>query len=111
MNGEAVERKEITADGKVSDIQFDYTPTKSCWVALRIFPTCHTNPVFVEVDGVGEEAFDRALFGSVEWVINAPFIAEMYERYVVDPKSVDASWQSFFGELTDEPAAVASAIS
>ena len=41
---------------------------------------------------------------------NAPFIAEMYERYVDDPKSVDASWQSFFGELTDAPEAVSSEV-
>ena len=37
---------------------------------------------------------------------NAPFIAELYRRYLENPSSVDASWQSFFAELRDEPAAV-----
>ncbi|HND52013.1 MAG TPA: CehA/McbA family metallohydrolase, partial [Pirellulaceae bacterium] len=67
VNGESVERKEIVADGKVSDIQFDYTPTQSCWVALRIFPTCHTNPVFVEVDGKPIRASKR----SAQWCLDA----------------------------------------
>src|SRR5258706_4218303 len=37
---------------------------------------------------------------------NATFIAEMHARYLADPNSVDASWQSFFGELTDDAKAV-----
>jgi 2-oxoglutarate dehydrogenase E1 component len=41
---------------------------------------------------------------------NAPFIAEMYARYVEDPAAVDPSWRGFFGELTDDPAAVATEV-
>ena len=33
---------------------------------------------------------------------NAVFIAELYARYLEDPASVDASWVSFFRELTDD---------
>ncbi|MEX2188213.1 MAG: CehA/McbA family metallohydrolase [Pirellulales bacterium] len=51
VNGKSVETKEIDADGMLRDVAFDYTPEKSSWVALRIFPAAHTNPVFVEVDG------------------------------------------------------------
>lgn len=51
VNGEAVERREIIADGKWNEINFDYTLTESAWVALRIFPSAHSNPVFVTVDG------------------------------------------------------------
>ncbi|MDE2229946.1 MAG: 2-oxoglutarate dehydrogenase E1 component [Alphaproteobacteria bacterium] len=36
---------------------------------------------------------------------NGAFIAELYGRYLVDPKSVDPSWQGFFAELGDEPKA------
>ena len=32
---------------------------------------------------------------------NAPFIAELYARYLDNPGSVDASWQAVFGELTE----------
>src|SRR5436305_12072856 len=34
------------------------------------------------------------LFGS-----NAPFIEELYDRYLADPTSVDAEWRSYFDEL------------
>ena len=32
---------------------------------------------------------------------NAPFIADLYERFIDDPNVVDPSWRSFFGELGD----------
>ena len=34
------------------------------------------------------------LFGA-----NAPFIEELYERYLADPASVDAEWRAYFDEL------------
>ncbi|WP_404381613.1 2-oxoglutarate dehydrogenase E1 component [Caenispirillum salinarum] len=37
---------------------------------------------------------------------NAIFIAELYERWLDDPNSVDQSWQTFFAELHDDPEAV-----
>lgn len=67
VNGVAVEKKEIEADGKLNDIAFDYQPTQSSWVALRIFPSSHTNPVFVEVDG----APIRASKKSAQWCLDA----------------------------------------
>jgi 2-oxoglutarate dehydrogenase E1 component len=42
------------------------------------------------------------LFGS-----NAPFIEELYERYLADPASVDGEWRSYFDELRDGSADVA----
>jgi hypothetical protein len=51
VDGYPVERKEITCDGRATPITFNWKPERSCWVALRIFPSSHTNPVFVEVDG------------------------------------------------------------
>jgi 2-oxoglutarate dehydrogenase E1 component len=37
---------------------------------------------------------------------NAGFIAELYQRYLGDPASVDPSWRSLFAELRDEPKVV-----
>src|SRR5215468_4195115 len=34
---------------------------------------------------------------------NAPYIEDLYARYEIDPKSVDAEWQSFFQSLKDDP--------
>ena len=36
---------------------------------------------------------------------NAPFIAELYERWQANRSSVDESWQRFFAELSDAPQA------
>lgn len=67
VNGESVARKEIEANGDLSNIDFDFEIKKSSWIALRIFPTCHTNPIFVEVDGQPIRANRK----SFEWCINA----------------------------------------
>jgi hypothetical protein len=67
VNGESVASKEIEADGDLNQVKFDYTLKQSSWVALRIFPTCHTNPVFVEVDNKPIRANKK----SFEWCIKA----------------------------------------
>lgn len=51
VNGEAVESKEILADGSWQDVSFDYALNTSSWVAIRIYGSSHTNPIFMEVDG------------------------------------------------------------
>ena len=67
VNGAAVETQEIDADGSVHDLTFEYRPDRSSWIALRIFPAAHTNPVFVEVDGKPIRASKR----SAQWCIDA----------------------------------------
>ena len=51
VNGESVDKKEIVADGQWKNVAFNYPVSKSSWVALRVYPSSHTNPVFVIVDG------------------------------------------------------------
>jgi hypothetical protein len=51
VNGSPVDTTEIMADGKWNDVSFDYRVTKSSWVALRVYPSSHTNPVFISVEG------------------------------------------------------------
>jgi hypothetical protein len=51
VNGEAVEAKDLLADGNWKDVNFSYALKRSGWVALRIYPSSHSNPVFVQVDG------------------------------------------------------------
>jgi hypothetical protein len=63
VNGHAVGRQEIVADGKQIDVEFDVPIEQSSWVALRIFPSSHTNPVFVHVDDQPIRASRR----SAEW--------------------------------------------
>ena len=71
MNGVAVAQQTIVADGTLREITFDVPVEKSSWVALRILPATHTNPVFVIV---GEKPIREKR--SIEWCL----------------KSVDACW-------------------
>jgi hypothetical protein len=67
VNGLPVAKREIVADGSVQPLEFDYVPSQSSWVALRIFAACHTNPVFVEVDGKPIRASKK----SAQWCLDA----------------------------------------
>jgi hypothetical protein len=67
VNGQSVETKNIAADGSVQDLQFEYQLDRSSWVAVRIFPSCHTNPIFVQVKGEPIRASKR----SAQWCLDA----------------------------------------
>ena len=65
VNGVAVERKEIVADGSEQEVAFTVPLKMSSWVCLRILPSSHTNPVFVVVD----DKPIRASKKSAEWCL------------------------------------------
>lgn len=67
VNGESVETKLVEADGAPREVEFDYRPKASCWVALRVYPSAHTNPIFVEIDGKPIRASQR----SAQWCLDA----------------------------------------
>ena len=50
-NGRSVASKEMTADGTLQLLSFQTEIVESSWVALRIFPSCHSNPMFIRVGG------------------------------------------------------------
>ena len=89
VNGKAVARREIEADGSVHDLLFDVPLERSSWIALRIFPTCHTNPVFVEI---GDQPI-RASRRSAVWCREA----------------VDVCWNSKVGNIRESERAEAEA--
>jgi hypothetical protein len=57
----------IEADGHIEDLEFEYRPERSSWVAIRVLPAAHTNPVFVEVNGEPIRASKR----SAQWCLDA----------------------------------------
>lgn len=67
VNGETVERREIDADGQMRDVRFETKIARSSWVALRILPSSHTNPVWVTVEGKPVRASRR----SAQWCLDA----------------------------------------
>lgn len=50
VNGVPVDTVEIVADGKWTDVQFNYVIKQSSWVALRIYPSSHSNPIFIMIN-------------------------------------------------------------
>jgi hypothetical protein len=67
VNGAAVASKNIVADGQLRDVSFDVPIDKSSWIAVRILPSSHTNPVFALVGGKPIRASRR----SAEWCLTA----------------------------------------
>jgi hypothetical protein len=67
VNGQSVAEKTITADGKLQDVSFDDIKIdRSSWVAMRIFPSSHSNPIFVIVD----DKPIRASRKSAQWCLD-----------------------------------------
>lgn len=89
VNGKAVQQKILPADGSVQKLTFDVDIPQSSWVALRIFPSCHTNPIFVEVGGKPIRASRK----SAEWCAQA----------------VEVCWNSKFGRIRESERAAARA--
>ena len=89
VNGYPVARQEIEADGQTRSLKFDIPLEHSSWVAVRIFPSVHTNPGFVEV---GDQPI-RASRRSARWC----------------RKAVDVCWNQKKGRIraADQPAAQA----
>jgi hypothetical protein len=56
LNGEAVESREVPADGRPHALEFSIPVTRSSWIAVRQFPQLHTNPVDVLVAGAAIRA-------------------------------------------------------
>jgi hypothetical protein len=63
VNGASVQRTEIEADGKIHAVAFEMTISASSWLALRILPSSHTNPITLQI---GEKPV-RASRKSAEW--------------------------------------------
>jgi len=67
VNGHAIARKTIVADGALHPVEFTVPVDASSWIAARVLPAAHTNPVFVIVNSQPIRASRR----SAEWCLNA----------------------------------------
>lgn len=86
-NGQVVAKKEIEADGSTQTLEFDVDLKHSSWLAVRILPSVHTNPIFVEVDGKPIRASKK----SAEWCRDA----------------VDVCWNAKRGQIRQEERPIA----
>ncbi len=62
-NGYAIDSVRLVADGQVRTFDFDIPIDQSSWIAARVFPSSHTNPVFVIVNNMPIRASKK----SAEW--------------------------------------------
>jgi hypothetical protein len=65
VNGAPVARQTLAADGTLRDLTFEVPIARSSWLALRILPSSHTNPIWVSVGGRPVRASRR----SAEWCL------------------------------------------
>ncbi len=89
VNGEVAATQNLLADGEFRDLKWDIQLDKSSWVATRIFPSMHSNPIFVEV----ADAPIRASVASANWC----------------RKAVDQCWSKKKGQIRPSELAEASA--
>jgi len=86
-NGYPVDSRMLEADGSLKDMTFEVDIQQSSWLALRIFPSSHTNPVFVEV---GKQPV-RASIRSAKWCIES--VEKCWtqkKRHIADAEMQDA---------------------
>jgi hypothetical protein len=87
VNGRPVARQEIVADGQTRDVAFDMPIERSSWMALRILPSSHTNPVFVLVGGKPIRASRK----SAQWCLDGVDKCwSQKERFIAAAEKEDA---------------------
>src|SRR5262249_43553738 len=69
----------LVADGTIRPLTFDVPIDRSSWIAARILPSAHTNPIFVMVGGRPVRASRRSgewglTAGKQGWTPKGPFI-------------------------------------
>lgn len=66
VNGEVVKTIAMKADGRVREFSAKVSIERSSWIAVRIFPSSHTNPVYVVI---GDKPI-RGSKRSVQWCLD-----------------------------------------
>ncbi|HIE98704.1 MAG TPA: hypothetical protein EYQ63_17270 [Fuerstia sp.] len=87
VNGEVVATRTLLADGSNNAFRIPVQIDRSSWVAVRILPSVHTNPVFIHVDNQPIRASKK----SADWCV----------------KAVQACWNSKKGRIREEERAAA----
>ena len=86
VNGVPQAETVITADGELRKITLETSISKSSWVALRILPSSHTNPIFVHV---GEEPVREK--ASLEWCLKSvDQLWSQKERFIAEEEMPEA---------------------
>jgi hypothetical protein len=87
VNGEVGATRELLADGHIESMSVPVEVNQSSWVAVRILPSVHTNPVFVHV---GDKPI-RANRRSAEWCLQAVDVCWEAKKERIRPEEREAA--------------------
>jgi hypothetical protein len=91
VNGHPAASRMIAADGAMQNVSFDVKIERSSWVAMRILPSSHTNPVFVIV---GDRPI-RASRRSAEWCLKSVDQCWSQKQKLIDPKEMQQAIEAY----------------
>ena len=91
VNGEVVSTQELLADGTMRTFEVSVTIDQSSWVAVRILPSVHTNPIFVHV---GDKPI-RVSKKSAQWCIDAVEQCWESKRSQIRPEEREAAKKAY----------------
>ena len=91
VNGSPVAKQMIEADGTFRDLSFDVPIARSSWVALRVYPSSHTNPVFVIVGGKPVRASGR----SADWCLRCVDQCWSQKKRATRPEELEAARKAY----------------
>ncbi len=87
VNGQAVESQQVLADGSVQNLHWNLDVSESSWVAVRILPSVHSNPIFIEVN----EKPIRSSRKSAQWCRQAVDVCwDSKKNQIRDTEKADA---------------------
>ena len=91
VNGEVHSTHNLLADGTLRSFDVPVELTKSSWVAIRILPSVHTNPIFVHID----EKPIRVNARSAQWCIDAVATCWESKHPMIRAEERDAAKQAY----------------
>jgi hypothetical protein len=91
VNGRVAATRELEADGHLERFEIPVSIERSSWVAVRILPSLHTNPVFVHVGGRPI----RAARSSAAWCRRAVDVCWASKRDKIRPEERDAAQAAY----------------
>jgi hypothetical protein len=91
VNGAVAATETLVADGTIRTLRFDIPLERSSWIAVRVLPSSHTNPVFAIVAGAPIRASRR----SVSWCLDAVNQCWTQKARQIRPAELAAAQQAY----------------
>jgi hypothetical protein len=91
VNGRVAARMALVADGRVRNLSADVVMPRSGWVAARVLPSAHTNPIWVEVAGRKAQPSRR----SAEWCVKAVDRCWLQKQAQIRPEERQAAAEAY----------------